>query len=296
MHQDQKVGLALGVLLIGAVAAFFFRNDSQLDSNYPALQNSQEVNEEIAEKRLTPYLPPTEAGDATSHAKTKLVAATDRRTGEKTLAPPENSPSTETLGEDPFQPDDQTTRGAPAPDPIRSASAVTDTKPSSGEPQSDKPAGESELGEAKKVPEPEEALPDVQTGVPQQTVHEVQRGETLSSIAGKYLGSQARFQEVFDANRDQLRNPNDLQVGMKLKIPTGNAAPVRGATLIPTSQTKADAAAVEISVEKSVSPPATEITAAGDDGTQPGDKQAATLPKAKFTPARRRSVPNAGNP
>ena len=47
--------LGLGVLLIGIVAAFFFRNEPSSDE-IPQLKNSQHLNDQIAEKSVTPYL------------------------------------------------------------------------------------------------------------------------------------------------------------------------------------------------------------------------------------------------
>jgi nucleoid-associated protein YgaU len=55
---------------------------------------------------------------------------------------------------------------------------------------------------------------------PARFVHRVQRGDTLSRIAQRYLGDCNRYQEIFEANRDQLQSPDDrLRVGMSLRIP-----------------------------------------------------------------------------
>ena len=35
MNQDKKLGLALGILLIGTVAALFFRNEQELSTEVP---------------------------------------------------------------------------------------------------------------------------------------------------------------------------------------------------------------------------------------------------------------------
>ncbi|MEM0966727.1 MAG: LysM peptidoglycan-binding domain-containing protein [Verrucomicrobiota bacterium] len=50
-------------------------------------------------------------------------------------------------------------------------------------------------------------------------VYVVQPGDTLSSIARSVFGSSARWEEIFQANRDLLRSPNDLRVGQELQIP-----------------------------------------------------------------------------
>ncbi len=49
---------------------------------------------------------------------------------------------------------------------------------------------------------------------------EVQPGDTLSALASEHLGSAKRWQELVDANSDQLRTPADLRSGMTLRIPS----------------------------------------------------------------------------
>lgn len=49
--------------------------------------------------------------------------------------------------------------------------------------------------------------------------HQVQAGESLSTIARKYFGNPNLYMELFQANRDLLKHPNQLQVGMTLKLP-----------------------------------------------------------------------------
>lgn len=55
--------------------------------------------------------------------------------------------------------------------------------------------------------------------------HRVQKGDTLSALAARYLGSSERFWEIFTANRDRLRNPDVLPIGLELRIPP-QASPV----------------------------------------------------------------------
>ncbi len=50
-------------------------------------------------------------------------------------------------------------------------------------------------------------------------VYTVQGTDTLASIAEKYLGARTRAKEVFEANRDQLARPDQMRVGMRLRIP-----------------------------------------------------------------------------
>jgi nucleoid-associated protein YgaU len=47
----------------------------------------------------------------------------------------------------------------------------------------------------------------------------VKAGDTLSKIAKQFLGDANAYMEIFNANRDQLRDPNQIQPGQQLKIP-----------------------------------------------------------------------------
>jgi nucleoid-associated protein YgaU len=46
----------------------------------------------------------------------------------------------------------------------------------------------------------------------------VQSGDSLSKIATKYTG--VTWQKIFEANRDQIKNPDLIHPGQKLRIPT----------------------------------------------------------------------------
>ncbi len=50
-------------------------------------------------------------------------------------------------------------------------------------------------------------------------IHEVVSGDTLGKIAKHYYGEAGKYPKIFDANRDQLDNPDLIKVGQKLKIP-----------------------------------------------------------------------------
>jgi|GEM_PF-2953611 len=49
--------------------------------------------------------------------------------------------------------------------------------------------------------------------------HVVKKNETLGKISLRYYGTSKKWQKIFDANTDQLENPDRLVVGMKLQIP-----------------------------------------------------------------------------
>ena len=52
-----------------------------------------------------------------------------------------------------------------------------------------------------------------------QQTHTVQAGDTLSAIAKRYLGNANAYMEIFNANRDQLTDPDEIKPGQVLKIP-----------------------------------------------------------------------------
>lgn len=51
------------------------------------------------------------------------------------------------------------------------------------------------------------------------TLYTIKSGDTLWDIATKYLGSGARYPEIFNLNRDQIKNPNLIYPNQKIKIP-----------------------------------------------------------------------------
>ena len=51
------------------------------------------------------------------------------------------------------------------------------------------------------------------------TTYTVVGGDSLSKIAKKFFGNANRWHEIFDANKDQISNPDMIRVGQVLKIP-----------------------------------------------------------------------------
>ena len=49
--------------------------------------------------------------------------------------------------------------------------------------------------------------------------HVVQSGESLSKIAKVHYDDGNRYMDIFNANKDQLKDPNMIQPGQKLVIP-----------------------------------------------------------------------------
>jgi nucleoid-associated protein YgaU len=48
----------------------------------------------------------------------------------------------------------------------------------------------------------------------------VQKGDTLSKIAKNFYGEANEYKKIFEANKDQLKDPDKIQPGQVLRIPS----------------------------------------------------------------------------
>jgi len=80
----------------------------------------------------------------------------------------------------------------------------------------------------KTIPDwPKEIVADIQATNPSaapaagapQTTYTVKPGDTLSKIAKEMLGNANAYMEIFNANKDQLSDPDKIKPGQVLKIP-----------------------------------------------------------------------------
>ena len=205
MHQDQRIGLALGVLLVGACAALFFRNDNRVTHQPPRLERAKELDDRIAERSTRPYLKGIEVVEAADRKRAASESPVPLNwwnsidplnTRRSTEVAKSQVPKSETSGE-------SATASAPETSALVASSeaapvVVEELTADHADPQTD-PAPSAER------------------------THVVQKGETLTSIAAKTLGNPNRFPEIFEANQDQLTDPNDVKLGMTLRIPSSDA-------------------------------------------------------------------------
>jgi|SRR5688572_28716453 nucleoid-associated protein YgaU len=70
-----------------------------------------------------------------------------------------------------------------------------------------------------KDPTPSRTAAPAATTATTTTTYTVQSGDTLSAIAKKFLGNANDYMEIFNANRDQLTDPDKIKPGQVLKIP-----------------------------------------------------------------------------
>jgi nucleoid-associated protein YgaU len=95
---------------------------------------------------------------------------------------------------------------------LRTALAVTGRAPAAATSQPTRPAPVTVAASAPAAPAPAAPPPAPRT-------YRVASGDTLSRISSRYYGTATRWQDIYNANRDQLRSPDVLPLGVELKIP-----------------------------------------------------------------------------
>jgi len=189
MHRDVKLGLALGILVIGFAAAFCFPRQpaNEVAINPAAGLKLAAVDDEIRLERRRTFV-----GDELTPPQ------------QPTLAEPESDWNALNADLPPLQTAAMRARSVHrgAPDPIRREV-----------PPPVEPLPVDTIVQAAPVD------PPVIEPVEVETFYTVQSGDTLSGVATKMLGSARRFEDIYEANRDVLATPNSLRIGMKLRIP-----------------------------------------------------------------------------
>lgn len=62
--------------------------------------------------------------------------------------------------------------------------------------------------------------PGVDAPVTSMKTYTVKAGDTLSKISREFLGDANEYMRIFNANKDQLKDPDKIQPGQVLKIPS----------------------------------------------------------------------------
>lgn len=212
---DRKVGFAMGILLIGVVAALFFRNEPLSVRDAPSIGREELIDSRLRDRNVSVY---SEDGDRDTDDEEPswtlpellsefeqhgtgvvLPIGSPELTAETPSADADHTPAPVVTHETPlFQP--PTARGGPS----TAAAGEADVVDTVGR----HPAN-ARTADTKKRP-PEKTDYDEYT---------VRYGDTLSGIADRLLGSPGRYQEIYDANRDRMDSPDRLKVGAAIRIP-----------------------------------------------------------------------------
>jgi nucleoid-associated protein YgaU len=62
-------------------------------------------------------------------------------------------------------------------------------------------------------------LPVEKASPPEPRVYVVQQGDTLSQIAKTAYGDATRWREIYEANKDEIKDPKIVRPGQELRIP-----------------------------------------------------------------------------
>ncbi len=196
MRPQRKVVLAAVVLCIGVGSAFYFRKSPSSVTPRPAAPLFR------AQVAATPPMQAS-TGPAASHLLGRIdsLEISDERLGPVDLQPSASDPEFRAdrfhgMSATPPWDEDRNSVGA------RTASVRSRI--------------DSNFPNAAEISNPR----------PRLRTHRVSDGDTLTSLALRYLGRSDRYYEIYEANQPQLRTPDVLPIGMLLHIPDGSVAPV----------------------------------------------------------------------
>ena len=252
MHTDRKIGFAMGILLIGIVAALFFRNEPLISTKVPGVRRERELNQKLRERDAAVYLNdntpdavPEQSHDDQPWTLRDVLEKMDARNKTAPVPVGAGSFAQRSVNEldnevlDGYRP---RKRKNPAenidirslkPDqllPSEPMVSTTDNRafgtlpplmPMETDPPKKTALPELPLGNLS-VPEAElrKSPPDFDFQPPEFfDEYVVKYGDTLSGIALRMLGGQKKYIDIYNANRDRMSSPDRLDVGKSLRIP-----------------------------------------------------------------------------
>lgn len=252
MHPDIKMGLAVGLALVGLVGAMFYRHEpDNLDTVPPPLEDQAAIDKEISQSPRAPYLNPIDDIEKGESAK----SAGGTSPGNSSVASGPGPGNARGPLADPADDLDATDReaglatartGTGEPDPLRPP-ARREEIPAHNREWTATPS-RTETAAAGGVAAGANSANQGSGAKPATRRHVVQAGDTLTRIAERYLGSKAYVRDIYQANRDRMRSIDDLPEGASLIIPdpaslsrsaVGNAAPSGTASGPPLEPTPA---------------------------------------------------------
>lgn len=267
MHRDHKLGLALGVLVIGFAAALCFPRQPSGTTASLELSDSAELDASI---ELLPVRAYTDA-EASTPAGTQAIPpdAGEPKLPEAALPGSRSSAAELELFAGPPEPLRAVAGRNGAP--VQEATAWSARLPDGDVPTASSPAA---AGSG--------STPDSPGRTSQGLLYTVKSGDTLSGLAARFLGSTQRYLEIYEANRDVLESPNAIRAGLVLTIPDRDSV---------SSAEGARDTKVPVRLAETIEDPAPTKTQerARVDATVPADASTRTVdaPASRFRPAGR---------
>ena len=236
MHRDKRLGLAMGLLIVAIVGAFFFRVQPSSHDGIPEMAQQENIDNIISEMPAGPYLAGLE--DDTS----PIQQAEKHRFSQN--VPEWNEIDIQGSRSQLAKTEQQHSTGLPSPDPIKPLEKMNTFSVSHRRIKNKAKifqedsitkhdtSGEFQLPAMKLSADKESFPPRTETfkmdGLPttdqrQATIkarpYRVKEGDTLERLAEKYLGDKKRYPEIFRLNQNKLHSPDDLRSGMLIRLP-----------------------------------------------------------------------------
>ncbi len=220
MHPDRKIGIAMGILLVGVVAALFFRNEPLPEEGALTVRRERELNDRLKERDIAVYLdaevgtPDASDDDANSRLE-QILADNPPTRSAPTPVRPAGTMVAESTG--------SVVAASEIPPHLASGDSATRKVDGSTSNSGGSTVGSQDSLRTQKTATPEASSAD-ETAPGESPTREfqeytVQFGDTLSEIAEKFLGSQTRYREIYEANKDRMASPDQLRVGKAIRIP-----------------------------------------------------------------------------
>lgn len=205
----------MGILLIGVVAALFFRNEPLAVDDAPSVEREELIDSRLRDRDVAVYTDkPAADRDAGEPRWSHPDILSDFGRRDADVAVPIGA------GTSPVASPPETPAPPPLQAPVlrspRFQPPVEVTKSAEGRSRRPDDFTFSDSGDDP----PATPATDRQDSLPESfEEYTVQYGDTLSGIADRLLGSSGRYHEIYDANRDRMKSPDRLTVGATLRIP-----------------------------------------------------------------------------
>jgi len=115
---------------------------------------------------------------------------------------------------------------APTPPASKDKPAAVAKATKEKTPPADKPAAGADKSAASSTKAAPATASEPSVAPPQE--YTVKAGDTLSKIAGQFYGSIQKWQKIYQANSDTVKNPDYIFIGQKLTIPLDDTAQKKG--------------------------------------------------------------------